>query len=67
VVATVVYVGFRVVVVGLTSAVDTDAAENWMPSGLAVLLLAAFSLVVNLLCPSLRPHLGRVSGSRLRR
>jgi hypothetical protein len=46
VVATVVYVGFRLVVVALTSAVDTDTTENWMASGLAVLLIAAFSPLV---------------------
>ncbi len=46
VVATVVYVGFRLVVVALTSAADTDTTENWMASGLAVLLIAAFSPVV---------------------
>jgi hypothetical protein len=46
VVATVVYVGFRLVVVSLTSVVDTDTTENWMASGLAVLLIAAFSPVV---------------------
>ena len=46
VVATVVYVGFRLVVVALTSAADTDTTENWMASGLAVLLIAAFSPLV---------------------
>ena len=46
VVATVVYVGFRLVVVALTSTVDTDTTENWMASGLAVLLIAAFSPLV---------------------
>jgi len=46
VVATVVYVGFRLVVVALTSPVDTDTTENWMASGLAVLLIAAFSPMV---------------------
>ena len=46
VVATVVYVGFRLVVVALSSTTDTDATENWMASGLAVLLIAAFSPLV---------------------
>lgn len=46
VVATVVYVGFRLVVVALTSTADTDTTENWMASGLAVLLIAAFSPLV---------------------
>jgi hypothetical protein len=46
VVATVVYIGFRLVVVALTSTVDTDTTENWMASGFAVLLIAAFSPVV---------------------
>src|SRR4029077_2373641 len=46
VVATVVYVGFRLVVVALISPTDTDATENWMASGVAVLLIAAFSPVV---------------------
>jgi len=46
VVATVVYVGFRLVVVALSSPTDTDATENWMASGLAVLLIAAFSPLV---------------------
>lgn len=46
VVATIVYVGFRLVVVALSSAKDTDATENWMASGLAVLLIAAFSPLV---------------------
>ncbi len=46
VVATVVYVGFRLVVTALTSTVDTDTTENWMASGLAVLLIAAFSPLV---------------------
>lgn len=45
-VATVVYIGFRLVVVALTSTADTDTTENWMASGLAVLLIAAFSPVV---------------------
>ncbi len=46
VVATVVYVGFRLVVVALTSVADTDTTEDWMASGLAVLLIAAFSPLV---------------------
>src|SRR5207245_4564546 len=46
VVATVIYVGFRLVVVALTSPTDTDTTENWMASGVAVLLIAAFSPVV---------------------
>ncbi len=46
VVATVVYVGFRLVVVALISPTDTDTTENWMASGVAVLLIAAFSPVV---------------------
>ncbi len=46
VVATVVYVGFRLVVAALSSPTDTDATENWMASGLAVLLIAAFSPLV---------------------
>ena len=46
VVATVVYVGFRLVVVALTLTADTDTTENWMASGLAVLLIAAFSPLV---------------------
>ncbi len=46
VVATAVYVGFRLVVVALTSATDTDATENWMASGVAVLLIAALSPLV---------------------
>jgi hypothetical protein len=46
VVATAVYVGFRLVVVALTSPTDTDTTENWMASGVAVLLIAAFSPVV---------------------
>ncbi len=46
VVATVVYVGFRLAVVALTSSADTDTSENWMASGLAVLLIAAFSPLV---------------------
>lgn len=43
VVATSVYVGFRLVVLALASPIDTDAAENWMASGVAVLLIAALS------------------------
>jgi hypothetical protein len=46
VIATVIYVGFRLVVVALTSATDSDTTENWMASGVAVLLIAAFSPVV---------------------
>jgi hypothetical protein len=46
VVATAVYVGFRLVVVALTSATDTDTTENWMASGVAVLLIAALSPLV---------------------
>ena len=46
VVATAVYVGFRLVVVALSSPTDTDTTENWMASGVAVLLIAAFSPVV---------------------
>ena len=46
VVATIVYVGFRLVVVALISPTDTDTTENWMASGVAVLLIAAFSPVV---------------------
>src|SRR5437016_9726695 len=46
VLATIVYVGFRLVVVALISPTDTDATENWMASGVAVLLIAAFSPVV---------------------
>jgi hypothetical protein len=46
VVATVVFVGFRLVVVGLTSRTSTDTTQNWMASGIAVLLIAAFSPVV---------------------
>jgi hypothetical protein len=46
VVATVVYVGFRLVVVALTSTGDTDTTEKWMASGLAVLLIAAVSPLV---------------------
>jgi hypothetical protein len=46
VVATAVYVGFRLVVGALTSATDTDTTENWMASGVAVLLIAALSPIV---------------------
>lgn len=46
VLATIVYVGFRLVVVALVSPTDTDTTENWMASGVAVLLIAAFSPVV---------------------
>jgi hypothetical protein len=46
VVATAVYVGFRLMVVALTSTKDTDVTENWMSSGVAVLLIAAFSPLV---------------------
>jgi hypothetical protein len=46
VVATAVYVGFRLVVVALSSPTDTDTTENWMASGVAVLLIAAFSPLV---------------------
>jgi len=46
VVATSVYVGFRLVVNALVSPIDTDTTENWMASGVAVLLIAAFSPVV---------------------
>jgi hypothetical protein len=46
VVATAVYVGFRLVVVALSSPTDTDATENWMASGVAVLLIAALSPMV---------------------
>jgi len=46
VVATVVYVGFRLVVTALSSPSNTDATEHWMASGLAVLLIAAFSPLV---------------------
>ena len=46
VVATVVYIGFRLTVVALTATTDTDTTENWMASGFAVLLIAAFSPVV---------------------
>jgi len=46
VVATAVYVGFRLVVTALISPSDNDTTENWMASGVAVLLIAAFSPVV---------------------
>lgn len=46
VVATAVYVGFRLVVVALSSPIDTDTTENWMASGVAVLLIAALSPLV---------------------
>ena len=46
VVATAIYVGFRLVVVALTSPTDTDTTQNWMASGVAVLLIAALSPVV---------------------
>jgi hypothetical protein len=46
VVATAVYVGFRLVVSALVSPTDNDTTENWMASGVAVLLIAAFSPVV---------------------
>jgi hypothetical protein len=46
VVATAVYVGFRLVVVALSSPSDTDTTENWMASGVAVLLIAALSPLV---------------------
>ena len=46
VVATAVYVGFRLVVDALVSSADNDTTENWMASGVAVLLIAAFSPVV---------------------
>jgi hypothetical protein len=46
VVATVVYVGFRLVVVALTSPTSTQTTENWMASGVAVLLIAAFSPLI---------------------
>jgi len=46
VVATVVFVGFRLVVVGLTSPTNSDTTQNWMASGIAVLLIAAFSPLV---------------------
>lgn len=46
VVATTVYVGFRLVVLALASPTDSDATENWMASGVAVLLIAALSPLV---------------------
>jgi hypothetical protein len=46
VVATVVYVGFRLVVVALVSPTSTQSTETWMASGVAVLLIAAFSPLV---------------------
>jgi len=46
VVATSIYVGFRLVVLALVSPTDTDATENWMASGVAVLLIAALSPLV---------------------
>src|SRR5438552_11266387 len=46
VVATAVYVGFRLVVTALASPTDNDATENWMASGVAVLLIAALSPLV---------------------
>ncbi len=46
VVATAVYIGFRLVVLALVSPTDTDATENWMASGVAVLLIAALSPMV---------------------
>src|SRR5204862_4336979 len=46
VVATAVYVGFRLVVSALVSATDNEITESWMASGVAVLLIAAFSPVV---------------------
>ena len=46
VVATAVYVGFRLVVAALVAPTDNDTTENWMASGVAVLLIAAFSPVV---------------------
>ena len=39
VVATAVYVGFRLVVRALVSPSDNDTTENWMASGVAVLLI----------------------------
>ena len=35
-----------IVVVALVSPTDTDSTENWMASGVAVLLIAAFSPIV---------------------
>jgi hypothetical protein len=46
VVATVVYVGFRLVVVALVSPTSTQSTETWMASGVAVLLIAAFSPLI---------------------
>jgi hypothetical protein len=46
VVATAIYVGFRLVVTALVSPTKNDTTENWMASGVAVLLIAAFSPVV---------------------
>src|SRR5579859_6410154 len=46
VIATAIYVGFRLVVLALVSPTETDATENWMASGVAVLLIAAFSPLV---------------------
>src|SRR6266508_2560 len=46
VVATSVYIGFRLVVLALGSPVDSDTTENWMASGVAVLLIAALSPLV---------------------
>jgi hypothetical protein len=46
VIATAIYVGFRLVVLALVSPTDTDATENWMASGVAVLLIAALSPLV---------------------
>jgi len=46
VVATAIYVGFRLVGVALVSPADSDTTENWMASGVAVLLIAAFSPLV---------------------
>jgi len=46
VVATAVYIGFRLVVVALVAPTDTDTTENWMASGVAVLLIAALSPLV---------------------
>jgi len=46
VVATSVYVGFRLVVLALASPIDSDTTENWMASGVAVLLIAALSPLV---------------------
>lgn len=46
VIATAIYVGFRLVVTALVSPTDTDTTENWMASGVAVLLIAALSPLV---------------------